>query len=135
VDREDLQILRESNTHVCLCLRSNQNLHDRLPDLNTIMQSGIRPCLGTDSLAGTGSLNMFDEMAFVAACFPGLAPKKIFSMATVNGAGALGMEHTFGTLMPGKIGPMIYVPVNAVTVASLLEKLIHADFSGFCERL
>lgn len=135
VDRSDLHILRESKTQVCLCLRSNRNLHGRLPDLDAIMQSGIRPCLGTDSAASTGSLSMFDEMAFVAECFPGLAPEEIFSMATVNGAGALGMEQTFGTLIPGKIGPMIYVPVEAVTVASLLEKLVHADFSGSCERI
>lgn len=129
-DHRDIQILRESGTKVCLCLRSNRNLHDCLPDLKAIMQSGIEPCLGTDSLASTDSLNMFDEMAFVSSRFPSLAPERILSMATISGAAALGLDSAFGSLAPGKIGPLFYVPVNAPTAAKLIEKLVNADFSG-----
>ncbi len=131
-DRRDIEILRDSGTPVCLCLRSNRNLHDRHPDVTAVVQSGIRPCLGTDSLASTGSMSMFDEMAFVADCFPDLSLEQIFSMATVNGARALGFEHQSGTLTPGKTGPIIYVPVKAASGSMLMEKIVHADFKGDC---
>jgi cytosine/adenosine deaminase-related metal-dependent hydrolase len=131
-DHKDMDILRQSGTRIGLCLRSNQNLHARLPDVGLMFQKGLRPCLGTDSLASTNSLNMFDEMAFVTAHFPELGPGRIFSMATVNGAQALGFEHLSGTLAPGKFGPMMYLPLTDGTTSTLLEKIVHADFTGEC---
>lgn len=131
-DREDFEILRESGTRVCLCLRSNTNLHQRLPDVKSMIESGIQPCLGTDSLASTGSLSIFDEMAFGIHHFPWLAPEQILAMATINGAKALGFEKMFGSLAPGKIGSLVYVPVEASSASAVLEKLVSADFVGPC---
>ncbi len=123
--KEDFEILLRHNAHICLCLRSNRNLHQKLPDLAGMLQAGIKPCLGTDSLAGVESLSMFDEMAYVSCAFPSLPPAEILAMATLNGAKALGVEDRFGSLSPGKYGSFVYMPVNVSSNQSLLEAIVN----------
>lgn len=132
-DQKDVAILAKNQVHVCLCPRSNMNLHHQLPDVPTLLRAGLRPCLGTDSPASGYSLRLFDEMAFLAARFPGIAPRDILAMATANGARALGLEKYFGSLAPGKMAKMIYAPVDASGPDQVLEALVNADFSGFIQ--
>ena len=126
-DKDDLEILLRYNVCVCLCFRSNHYLHQRLPDLTGMLGAGLKPCLGTDSLACVDSLNMFDEMAFITNAFPLVPPSEILAMATINGANALNVEDRFGTLDPGKCGQFIYVPVNQSNKSSLLEAIVNNE--------
>jgi len=123
-EKKDFKILAEKNTHVCICPRSNQNLHQSLPDLELMLKSGINVCMGTDSLASTDSLNIFDEMKFTAQSFPEVSPEKIIAMATVNGAKALGIENSFGTLYPNHMGAFAYVPVNSKKKSNVVEAIV-----------
>ena len=61
VNGPDLEILRKSGVRICICPRSNQNLHQHLPPLTEMLAHGLAPALGTDSLASCDSLNLFDE--------------------------------------------------------------------------
>lgn len=131
-DKDDLEILLRYNVCVCLCFRSNHYLHQRLPDLTGMLGAGLKPCLGTDSLACVNSLNMFDEMAFITNAFPLVPPSEILAMATINGANALNVEDRFGTLDPGKCGQFIYAPINVRNKSRLQEAIVTADFKGNC---
>ena len=122
---KDFDILRRRGVHVCLCPRSNRNLHGRLPDLPGMLEAGLAPCLGTDSLAGTQSLDMFDEMAFCARAYADVAPEIILAMATRNGAAALGLGDHFGSLLPGSTAGFLYLDLTAATDAALLEQIVH----------
>jgi aminodeoxyfutalosine deaminase len=119
----DLDILAKTRTRICLCPRSNQNLHGRLPDIQGLLKKGLAPALGTDSLASCDSLSIFDEMAFVRQHYPDIAPADILAMATKNGAGALGLGRHYGTLDPGRQSHFIYLYPGAVTRANVLEKV------------
>jgi aminodeoxyfutalosine deaminase len=132
-DEKDFEILLRHNVRVCLCLRSNFNLHNMLPDLTGMLKAGIKPCLGTDSLASTESLSIFDEMTFVSKSFPSIPPAEILAMATLNGASCLGFGEMFGSLTPGKRAAFVYVPVDVSSKAGLLQALVNADFKGSCE--
>jgi len=121
----EFDILRQRGVHVCLCPRSNRNLHGRLPDLPGMLDAGLAPCLGTDSLAGTESLSMLDEMAFSARAYPSLPLETILAMATRNGAAALHLEEHFGSLAPGKSAGICYLPVTAPTPSALMERIVH----------
>lgn len=125
--RKEFDILRRRSVHVCLCPRSNRNLHGRLPDLPGMLDAGLAPSLGTDSLAGTESLDMFDEIACCARTYPNVSPKTILAMATRNGAAALGMAYHFGSLGPGASAGLLYLPVAASTPSTLLERIVHDD--------
>jgi cytosine/adenosine deaminase-related metal-dependent hydrolase len=125
VSDNDLQIIKEAQTKVCVCPRSNAYLHHKLPDLESMLSVGIKPCLGTDSLASASSLSIFDEMAFIMNMWPRVAPQAVLAMATENGAAALGCDGMLGALTPGKKAVMAYVPVQAANQKQLVENIVH----------
>jgi len=132
-DKDDFEILLRYNVCACLCFRSNHYLHQRLPNLTGMLGAGLKPCLGTDSLACVDSLNMFDETVFISDAFPLVPPSEILAMATINGANALSVEDRFGTLDPGKCSQFVYVPVNASNKSGLLEAIVNKEFTGDCK--
>jgi aminodeoxyfutalosine deaminase len=123
VTDKDLDILAKTRTRICLCPRSNQNLHGRLPDIQRLLKKGLAPALGTDSLASCDSLSIFDEMAFIRQHYPDIAPADILAMATKNGARALGLGRHYGTLDSGRQSDFMYLDPGAVTRANVLEKV------------
>ena len=120
---EDFDIIANSGAKACLCPRSNMNLHGRMPDLFRMIQKGIQPAIGTDSLASCDTLSVLDEMSFIALHLPGISPEILLNMATIYGARALGIEKTAGELDVGKPGWMVYLPVTASNSTALLEKI------------
>lgn len=125
---DDIRILADTGTKVCLCPRSNENLHNKLPDIAKMIDAGIEPALGTDSLASCESLDIFEEMAFVGKRYPGLDPSIILAMGTINGARALCMDGMFGSLEKGKCSDFIYSPVEADNGKALVEKIILDEY-------
>lgn len=122
VDREEIRTLAGTGCRVCLCPRSNSVLHGRLPDVEAMLESGIRPALGTDSLASTPTLDLFDEMRFMVHSFPEIDPREIVAMATLNGAEALGVAG-LGHCRPGALGRLLYVDLDARSPGEVLERL------------
>lgn len=119
----DLDLLADTKTCICLCPRSNQNLHGRIPDIPAMLKRHLAPALGTDSLASCGSLSLFDEMRFVRQQYPFVLPADILAMATKNGAMALGMEKQYGNLAPGRHSEFIYLDAGATSRDQVLEKV------------
>ena len=81
--------------------------HTRFP-LTKLRSIGVNVCLGTDSLASTLTLSMFDEMRILTRQEPQLDPSEIIKMATLNGAMALGIEA--GKIAPGALADLIALP-------------------------
>jgi len=120
---EDIDLIADSGAKVCLCPRSNMNLHGRIPDLSRMIRKGIQPAIGTDSLASCDTLSVLDEMSFIASHPTGISPEILLDMATNYGAKALGIEKTAGDLGAGKPGWMVYLPLTASNSTVLLEKI------------
>lgn len=129
-DAEDIRILGRRKVHVCLCPRSNLSLHGRLPDVEKLADAGISLCLGTDSLASVPTLSVFDEMACLVECCPSLSPAQILAMATVNGAEALEIDETHGTLSPGRSARFLKLTLDAGHKKNILERLVHHGSTG-----
>lgn len=121
---KDIELIKKRGVKICFCPRSNINIHKKLPELEKILNYGIKPCLGTDSLASVDSLDIVDEMAFVFKNFPLISPKEIFNMATLNGAKALGLQNKIGTLEPDKISKFGYIQNNVSSLNNVLETVI-----------
>jgi aminodeoxyfutalosine deaminase len=97
--------------HWVLCPRSNLFIENRLPDLNGFAGSGLNVCLGTDSLASNHSLSVLDEMKLIMEAAPEIDFETILQWATMNGARALGLDDTAGSLEPGKNPGLVNIPV------------------------
>jgi len=128
-DSADLDIIKTRQCPVCVCPRSNYNLHKRLPDIEQMIHSGLTVCLGTDSLASVDSLSIWDEMKYLGNHFPNISPKKILEMATISGAYALGHGKILGRLAEGYSGIFLYVPINGNTPEVLSNQLVYGEFS------
>jgi cytosine/adenosine deaminase-related metal-dependent hydrolase len=78
--------------------------------LQRLREAGVNICLGTDSLASTGSLSLFDEMRSLSRNHPSVTAEEIVAMATLNGGRALGIP--VGTLAPENLADLIALPFS-----------------------
>lgn len=97
---KDRTILAQRGSALCLCPRSNFHIGGELPDVPALLSAGVRLCLGTDSLASSGSLDVLDEIPVLAEAFPEVPLETWFRIATAGGASALGIAD-LGQLTPG----------------------------------
>ncbi len=94
-DKNDFNRIRNINSTVCLCLRSNDFISGHLPDVYDIEKSGVNVGIGTDSLASNWDLNFLNELGFIYKKFSKLNPEVIFKWAASGGAEALNIKFGF----------------------------------------
>lgn len=98
----DIDLLKQVGCSVALCPRSNATLNVGKAPVAAYLKAGVPLALGTDSLASSQSLSIWDEMAFAMDWFSGEAkPCDWLQMATLGGAQALGLHKRMGQLAPG----------------------------------
>lgn len=86
---------------LAVCPLSNLFIHNMLPPIPVMRESGIPICVGTDSLSSNDQLNMVAELECLQEAF-GLSMQELLTWACLNGARFLGKENVMGTLEPGK---------------------------------
>jgi cytosine/adenosine deaminase-related metal-dependent hydrolase len=96
----ELEGVARSGAPVALCPRSNLFIETRLPPLLAMRKAGIAPALGTDSLASNASLDVLAEARALADRFPAVPAHELVTMATWNGARALGRDD-LGRIVKG----------------------------------
>ncbi|MDR2846863.1 MAG: amidohydrolase [Mycoplasmataceae bacterium] len=105
----DLDILKQLNCTVCHDPVSNLRLGSGVCDIIKLREHGINVCLGTDGQGSGSNLSMLKEMRLACLLPKGLKenPSIInaydaLQMATINGAKALGIEKSKGSVSIGK---------------------------------
>ncbi|HIQ37005.1 MAG TPA: hypothetical protein EYH36_03265 [Desulfocapsa sulfexigens] len=106
---EEIKIIADSGAHVCLCPGSNKFLSVGTVRLQTLLDHGILPALGTDSIASNPNIDLWQEMALLQEEHPGVSSENIFSMATIGGARAIGREIEYGSLEAGKTARFLHI--------------------------
>ena len=113
----DARLLGERGVSVVHCPRSHAFFRHQPFPHEALVEAGVNVSLGTDSLASVQKvrgqvlqLNCFEEMRAFSLASPGLAPEKILSMATLNGAQALGWAGKIGELSEGSFADLIAIP-------------------------
>lgn len=122
----DIKLLKKFKVPIAHCPRSNNETRVGRMPLKKFLDAGITVGLGTDSLASTPSLNMWDEMRYAYKIHKkdGITAKDIFYLATIGGAKALGMDKEIGTLEPGKKADLIVVPLPKRTTGDIYSDLL-----------
>jgi 5-methylthioadenosine/S-adenosylhomocysteine deaminase len=123
---EDIDIIMKSGVSIAHCPRSNRELKVGKMPLRKFLDAGIPVGLGTDSLASSPSLNLWDEMRFAYQVHrrSGITPEHIIHLATFGGAKALGIDHEIGSLEPGKKADIIAVPLPRRNTGDLYSDLL-----------
>jgi len=85
----------------CLCPNANLYIEGRLPPVADLLGSGARVVIGTDSLASNTDLSIAAEMRTLLRHVPGLTLETTLRWATSEGALALGLQDSLGSLRIG----------------------------------
>jgi cytosine/adenosine deaminase-related metal-dependent hydrolase len=97
----ELRALAILGTRVVFCPRASAHAELLLPPLAEALAAGLRPGLGSDSLACAASLDVLDDAATLHERFSDVPPAVILAMATSWGARALDLDHRVGRFAPG----------------------------------
>jgi len=118
---EEIELVAESGVHVIHCPESNLKLASGFCPVNQLIKQGVNVALGTDGAASNNDLDMLSEMKTAALLAKGVANDatalpgfQALKMATLNGARALGMDQTIGSLLPGKAADIIAIDLNSI---------------------
>jgi len=133
---QDIDLLQATAAHVIHCPTSNMKLASGTCPLSKLISKGINVALGTDGAASNNSLNLFNEIrmaALLAKLHTGdasaLPAQQTLSMATINGARAMGKGDSLGSLEVGKLADLIAVDMNSPETTPLynpISQLVYA---------
>lgn len=126
VDDADIAIIKRSGAGIAHCPRSNSALGVGKMRLAAFLEAGIPVGLGTDSLASSPNLNLWDEMRYAYRIHrsSGVSPADILRLATLGGAEAIGMGREIGSLEARKHADLIAVPLPKKDTGDLASDLL-----------
>ncbi|RKZ40648.1 MAG: TRZ/ATZ family hydrolase [Gammaproteobacteria bacterium] len=113
---EEINLLASLGVNVVHCPESNLKLASGLCPVGKLLKAGVNVALGTDGAASNDDLDMLGEMRTAAllakavnkdaSCVPAATA---LSMATINGAKALGIDNLTGSLVAGKSADVVAI--------------------------
>jgi 5-methylthioadenosine/S-adenosylhomocysteine deaminase len=121
---EEIELSAKTKISVVHCPESNMKLASGICPAQQFLNAGVNVALGTDGAASNNDLDMISEMRS-AAFLSKLSEKNpttvsaitALTMATLNGAKALGKDKIFGSLIEGKAADMIAIDLHHVNTA------------------
>ncbi len=133
---EEIATLARYGVYVVHCPESNLKLASGFCPVAALTRRGVGVALGTDGPASNNDLDMFGEMRVagllgkaVAGDARALDAHTVLTMATLNGARALGLDSLIGSLRSGKAADIVAVDLGDIETQPLydpLSQLIYA---------
>jgi len=137
LDADELSDLAAAHAALVHCPGSNLKLGSGFADVRAWREAGVRCGLGSDGAACNNRLDTFHEMGLAAGLarvlHPGrpLSARDVLSLATREGARALGLDARIGSLEVGKQADVIVIDAAALQQAPAPERdpyaaIVHA---------
>jgi len=116
VSNVEMRLLARRGVHVAYNPVVNMKLGMGVPKIDELLRLGVTVGIGTDGPASNNTLDMFESMKAAAllqkvSCKdPRVLPAEtVLRMATIEGARALGLENSVGSLEVGKRADLVLV--------------------------
>ena len=122
---EEISVIKSSGASVAFCPRSHHFFGHTNHPVQKLLYAGINVGLGTDSLASNDTLSILDEMKFLSLRHS-ISPKTLLTMATRNGAKALGLESKTGQIKEGLEADLCGVRLPDAHVGNIYDQLLDA---------
>lgn len=132
---EEIEELAGAGVAVVHCPRSNLKLASGIARVSAMRAAGVTVALGTDGAASNNVLDMLSETqtaALLAKTVVGnaaaLTAEEALCMATLDGARALGLDETIGSIVAGKWADLACVnllSLNSQPVYDPLSQLVY----------
>ena len=126
-DRE-IELLAQTGTAVAHCPTSNMKLASGAARVGDLRRAGVRVGIGSDGEKENNNLDVIEEMK-VASLLQKVTtldpttgdPWDVLALATSEGAAALGLAETTGTLQPGKRADVITVSMRGLHTTPIMH--------------
>jgi len=120
LEEAEIELLAREGASVAHCPSSNLKLASGIAPVASLLAKGVNVGLGTDGAASNNRLDILGEMRTAALLAKGasgdarvLGAHEALRMATLDGARALGLESTIGSLLPGKYADLAAVELSS----------------------
>jgi 5-methylthioadenosine/S-adenosylhomocysteine deaminase len=137
LQEEDFDLFEKYHVNISHNPVANMILGSGAAPVRALAQRGIQIGLGTDGAASNDSQNMIEVMKAaallqkVSQCDPtALSARRVFSMATDEGAATLGMEAQIGSLTPGKRADILVVDLSLPNTTPCFDPIANLVYSG-----
>ncbi len=146
---DDIELLSQTGAHVIHCPESNLKLASGFCPVKDLQEAGVNVALGTDGAASNNDQDLLGEMKTAALLAKGVSgdasavnAHEALRMATLNGAKALGLDATIGSLEVGKQADItaialdqleqspLYNPVSALSYSNVSQQVSHVWCNG-----
>ena len=128
VDEDDMQLMARRGVSVSHNIGSNLKSAKGVAPVARMRQLGIPVGLGTDGAMSGNTLDVMTQLPLCAklqktsthdrSAFPA---KEVLSMATLEGARALGLADRIGSLEPGKLADIILLETDSANMCPIYD--------------
>lgn len=119
VSEREIQILADTDTHLAHSPVANMKMATGILPLTRVLDAGVNVSLGTDGALNNNSYDMFAEMKAAvllqnAVCRSAnaVSAESALSMATIDGAKAIGRSDQLGSIEPGKQADIVLLDMH-----------------------
>jgi 5-methylthioadenosine/S-adenosylhomocysteine deaminase len=134
---EEIILLAEQGCHIAHCPSSNLKLGSGVAPTVKLLEAGINVGLGTDGAASNNRLDVFEEMRLAALLAKGMSGRAevvpahtALTMATLNGAKALGLDSQIGSLLPGKQADFVAIDLSGAATKPCYDPISQLVYSA-----
>jgi len=134
---KEMRIMAKHNVKVSYNPTANMKIASGTPKIKTLTDLGITVGIGTDGPASNNNLDMFEEMKTAALLQKirymdptVLQAQQVLGMATTDGAKALGLEKTVGSLEVGKKADIVLIDFRKPHLTPLHDPYANIVYSA-----
>ena len=133
----DITLLQRSDVKVAHNVESNMKLASGVAPIPCLLKEGICVGMGTDGCASNNDLDLFLEMDTVAKLHKAktldptaMDARTVLRMATIQGARALGLNESIGSLEKGKKADLIIIDTHKPHLTPMYNPVSHLVYAA-----
>ncbi len=134
---KEINIIKEKGVNLSHNPASNMKLASGISPVSKLIDAGVNTSLGTDGAASNNNLDMIKEMKIATLLqkvntmdSTVLPADKVFEMATINGARALGLQDEIGTIKTGKKADLVLLDMKAPHLTPFRHPMSHLVYAA-----
>ena len=137
LDEFEIERIAEAGVNVAHCPESNLKLASGFCPVASLLDRGVNLCLGTDGAASNNDLDLLGEMRTAALLAKGYggdaracSARQAIEMATINGARALGLAASVGSIEPGKQADLVAIDLTALNTQPVYDPVAQIVYAA-----
>jgi 5-methylthioadenosine/S-adenosylhomocysteine deaminase len=132
----EIGLLAQRGASVAHCPTSNLKLASGIARIAALHAAGVGVAIGTDGAASNNRLDVLGEMRLAALLAKGasgdaaaLPAAAVLECATLQGARALGLEQSIGSIVPGKQADLCAIDLASLETQPVFDPISHLAYA------